>query len=349
MDTDPHDLHLLAEAQAKEQRLAQAEETHSALLALRDGGGTALELYNPEALPFAAMQRVNAWNLGRLRDEKASGVDAVATPWPTINRMCMMAGGRQGIAHGWHVIIAAASNRGKTTLANNLAVHAMKQGEHVCYFALESDLEEMAARLGSIASGISMRTITRGRDYDIEQDREAARILTSLPGALYVNREPLYQVHDMVQVIEAFHTQHDARMFVVDHLQLAQAGTEAAIYAKITEVSNALNTVAKRHKLISVGLSQLTTAAARNRDACPTAYDLLGGGPLINDANLIFVIDHCAQHWRLDRDARHTDTMLALGKNRHGPTGELPIRLHWDTSAAVELAVGDEEWADAYA
>jgi replicative DNA helicase len=347
MDTDPHDLHLLAERQAKDKRLALAEENHSASLALQDGGG-ALAQYNAEALPYSAMQRVNAWNLGQLRDEKASGVDAVATPWPSINRMCMMAGGRQGIAHGWHVIVAGASNRGKTTLANNLAVHAMKQGENVSYFALESDLEELGARMCALASGTSMRTITRGRDYDIEADRDAARILTNLPGALYVNREPLYQVCDMVEVIEAFHRQHGTRMFIVDHLQLAQAGTEAAIYAKITEVSNALNTVAKRHKLISIGLSQLTTGAARNHDACPTAYDLLGGGPLINDANLIFVIDHCAQHWRVDRDARHTDTMLALGKNRHGPTGELPIRLHWDTSAATELAVGAETWAEAY-
>ena len=132
---------------------AAARYRVQARLAARQRPVTELRDLTAEA-PYNRIAALNSWTLANVRQEKALGpVEAVPTPLPSLNRMCLMAGGRRGMAHGWYAVSGAASSKGKTTSAVNFAVHAMRHGEVVLYFALEEDMEDIATRAVAIASG----------------------------------------------------------------------------------------------------------------------------------------------------------------------------------------------------
>lgn len=288
--------------------------------------------------PYNAITKVHHYTAARMRALKRGPIEAIPTPFPTINRMMFNAGGRIGLARGWHTVIGGAPNRGKSTLALNFAVGAIRHGWKVLYIALEADIEDIGTRAMSMASGIPLKQLTRGRDYDFERDRQAAEFFLDLPGGLYLNRVPVYTVEHIVEVVEAWRKWKGVVVFILDHMQLATTGDERGLAAQSAEISKAMNSLAKEHRMVSIGLSQLTTGASREKKSPPSMYHLLGGTPLVADADQIFVIDHSEKSWKPNIQARETDVTLLHDKNRHGPTGTIPIRFEWRTNRVVELA-----------
>ena len=62
------------------------------------------------------------------------------------NRRCRDEGGGVGLAHGWHVTIAAKSGTGKSILALNIAARAIECGERVAFLSLEMSRAQVATR-----------------------------------------------------------------------------------------------------------------------------------------------------------------------------------------------------------
>ncbi len=295
--------------------------------------------------PHDKMVRLNSTVFEDLRVEKAKPPDAVPTPFPTLNRILLGPGGQIGLPHGHQVIVAAGSGQGKTVVALNMVVTALRKGENVVYFMLEGDPETFTARLAAIASNQGLRSVTRGRHYDIEADESAARAFTKLPGSLFFNYEPMYEFDDIRDVVERYHADYGVRTFIVDHLQLAKSGTDKAIFDRVTEFSHATRTLAVRHKLLSIGLSQLNRPASRNRHECPSIHDLLGGSSIESDASLVALVDHCTTHSKYDPARNVTATDLLVGKNRNGPPATIPIAFEHNTSRVREVMPDEKgEW-----
>ena len=292
--------------------------------------------------PHDKMVRLNSTVFEDLRLDKTKPPDAVPTPFPTLNNILLGPGGQVGLPHGHQVIVAAGSGQGKTIVALNMVVTALRTGENVVYFMLEGEPETFAARLAAIVTGAGLRSVTRGRHYDIEADESAARAFIGLPGSLFFNPEPMYELDDIRDVIERFHTDYGVRTFIVDHLQLAKCGTERAIFDRVTEISHVTRTLAVRHKLLSISLSQLNRLASRNRQECPCIHDLLGGTSIESDASLVALVDHCTKHSKYDPMRNVTTTDLIVGKNRNGPPATIPIAFEHNTSRVRE-ALPDEE------
>jgi replicative DNA helicase len=286
--------------------------------------------------------RLNSTTLDEIRQRKGEPPDAVPTPFPTLNKLCLGAGGRIGPAHGTQLLIAGSSNVGKSHTAYNFAVTAMRGGENVAFIALEADTEDIASRLAAIASGTPIELLSRGRQFDVERDAGACKALIDLPGGFYVNEEPIYALEEIEAAIEALHRLYDCRTFIVDHLQLASSGTDKAIFDRVTEISHRTRTLAVCHNLLSIGVSQINRMASRDRDRCTTIYDLQGGSTLENDAGLVLLLDKCGKHYRYDHATRTARTQLIVGKNRFGPVGEIPIIFEFKTSQVRE-ALPDEE------
>jgi hypothetical protein len=77
-------------------------------------------------LDFANILKEEAYGLFAARQLEA--VEAVPTPFPGLNAECRGDGGRQGLAFGWHVILAGATNQGKSNMAMNMACRAVQEG-----------------------------------------------------------------------------------------------------------------------------------------------------------------------------------------------------------------------------
>jgi replicative DNA helicase len=86
--------------------------------------------------------------------------------------------------------------------------------------------------------------------------------------------------------------------------------------------------------IVSLGLSQFNRETSKNYDDSPTVQGLMGGSPLENDSDQVFLIDH-SRYERVDNTGGATQTLI-LGKNRHGPCVEFPARWDYNTLRIVE-------------
>lgn len=286
----------------------------------------------PESPP-PEVERIDVRVLERIRAEKMRPLSVVTTPWPMWNRVCRGAGGGEGLAHGWHVIVGASSGAGKSLLATNLAAHAVRAGEHVCLISLEMSQAEVVTRLLSIYASTKARTLEHGRHFDRAAWDMATERLMEASGSIRVNRQPMHGLRDIRRAV-AHYVSEGCRTVIVDYLQLAWVSTAETMVQQITEVSHTVRSLAQEHEILSVGLSQV------NRQMSFGGGDmrkegLLGGSSLENDADQVVLLS------RPEPCPNGYTSTATLDKNRHGPQAEWDMVLQTDTLQMRE-AMPDE-------
>ena len=250
--------------------------------------------------------------------EQRKPIDAVGTPFRKLDRICNGDGGREGFARGWFVTVGGNPGFGKSVLAMNFAAHAMKlSGEFVGYVSLEMTAREVAQRVYAIATGNNIK--------DFERDgfrSESVQDVRGLPRFLVPERV----VTDWESVTETFREMHaeGCKWFVLDYLQLIQAGTEKGIYAAISELVTDLRAWALNEGCVLIVLSQFNRETSKNYQDKPVSQSLWGGMMLEASSDLVILIDHS----RYEKDGPTARTWLLVDKNRHGPRVEIPIM--WD-------------------
>jgi replicative DNA helicase len=275
---------------------------------------------------------------------KRAPVDAVPTMLPRWNRVCRDEGGGIGLARGWHVIVGAASGRGKSLLALNLIASAIRHGELVAYFSLEMSQAQVMTRLLAIATGTAVRRLENGADYDEKAAFQAAAEIDGIyertGGLVYVNRRPLHRLSDIADAFRAEHEKHGCRVMVTDYLQLAWSGSAGTLFENTQEVSYTVRRSAVELGVVSIALSQLNRETSANRGQSPTIHGLMGGSVLENDADQVLLLDHATYERRGTSDAAVT---LRLAKNRHGPPVEIPVRWDYRTLQVREESMDTED------
>ena len=273
-----------------------------------------------------------------LLEQKLKPVDAVPVPFPTWALSCRDEGGSEGLARGWHILVAARTGTGKSIIALNLAARAMRHGERVGFVSLEMDQRQLETRLMSIVSGVPVRRLEKGKGFDRGAFRDAARHFARIHeqhgGIFYSNREPIHDLRGVEDMMRYSHEVHGCRYFVVDYLQLAGDPNDPAT---ITAISHAVRQQAKDLQVVTVGLSQFNRSTSADRDHAPTINGLMGGSALENDADQILLINHT----KVEPAAAPVDGWdgeLMLAKNRHGPTAEIPMQFDKTTLQMRELA-----------
>lgn len=296
--------------------------------------------------------------LDRLMAVKSAPIDAVPTPWPTWNRLCCGAGGQHGIARGWHVLAAARTGAGKSILAANVAWHAMRAGERVCFISLEMGQVELETRLLAIVANEPVQSLEQGRHFQPDALKAAGRRVLDLyeqtGGCLYTNREPIHRLPDVLDSMRFNHEVYGCRFFIVDYLQLAGNPLKPET---IVAVSNQVRRLTMDLNVAEFGLSQFNRMTSMSKER-PTKEGLMGGSALENDAVQVILIDHSSTS-RLPGGGGYM-TAAIIDKNRHGPTtsaaknGTNPdIGVEFDTRTlrmterAVERVTEIREWENA--
>jgi KaiC/GvpD/RAD55 family RecA-like ATPase len=268
--------------------------------------------------------------------EKMAAIDATRTPWPSWNRACRGAGGGEGIARGWHVIVAARSGNGKSLVGANMAAHAIESGEPVAIISLEMSQIEMVTRVMAIVGRVPIADLEHGGGFRPEQwklsKRRLHQIQESSGGVLYINRDTMRRLEDIDAAIRHLFERHGVRFFVVDYLQLAAIGKASELLDRVTEVSGVVRGLAKELRVTTVGMSQLNRESSKANET-PRKEGLMGGSPLENDAEQVLLLDHSRVERAGSIYKRTPDIMswAVLDKNRHGPCIEIPTYLDVST------------------
>lgn len=279
--------------------------------------------------------------------EQTAEVNATPTRFQTLNRICRGPGGGIGLPQGSYIVIGGGSGQGKSLLASQISVDAFRAGRSVCYISLEMSPEELYTRWLSQYSGVPVRKLEAGADFDAIAAAEAHKQVkadanriaiengTGRAPTILVNSEPIHGLYDILEVCETFRTSSDymADFFIVDYLQLVSMGDDESMAREVQKITNELRAWALEKKVCVICTSQYNNQTNRNRDMPPDIYGLYGGGSIGFNTTLTILLDH-SRYARVDQDT--AITFAIVGKNRHGPPGEIPIRWDYRTLSADE-------------
>jgi replicative DNA helicase len=261
------------------------------------------------------------------------------------------------------LILAGRPGMGKTALATKIAYgaarslmdDAAKQGrepkQQIAVFSLEMSSEQLATRLLSEMARISGDRIRRGdigqRDFD--RFVQVSREMQALP--MQIDDTPALTLSAMRTRCRRLARTRGLALVVVDYLQLMRpsAGTRPENRVlEISQITQGLKAIAKELAVPVLALSQLSRAVEGREDKRPQLSDLRESGTIEQDADAVMFIyrdeyylqqktpkqmnfdneqkfQDSLDKWQRDMEEVHNKAELIIAKQRHGPTGTIPL------------------------
>jgi len=246
------------------------------------------------------------------------------------------------------IIIAGRPSMGKTALATNIAFHAAKNIEKkgskstVAFFSLEMSSEQLSTRILSEQSRIRSNDIRRGKvsEKEFEQFIETSKNIYELP--LYIDETPAITIAAISNRSRRIKRLFGLELIIVDYIQLMRSGRKMEFnrVQEISEITQGLKALAKELNVPVLALSQLSRQVEQRDDKKPQLSDLRESGSIEQDADVVmFVfreayylerkeptlgsIEHAEWQQKMDEISRLADIMI--GKQRHGPTGNVKV------------------------
>src|SRR5918998_815347 len=263
------------------------------------------------------------------------------------------------------LILAGRPGMGKTALATKIAFGAAKalvreaqeagpdvmpRGQ-VAIFSLEMSADQLATRLLSEESRISGDRIRRGDIAQRDFDRfvEVSRELATLP--IVIDDTPAITISALRTRCRRLKRQKGLELVVVDYLQLMRPAAGTRPESRVLEISmitQGLKAIAKELAVPVIALSQLSRAVEQREDKRPQLSDLRESGSIEQDADMVMFVyrdeyyvqaqqpkiaafedegkfqDSMAR-WQTKMEEVHNKADLIIAKQRHGPTGTIPL------------------------
>ena len=279
------------------------------------------------------------------------------------------------------IIVAGRPGMGKTALATNIAYNVAKAHESqvqadgtmksvnggvVGFFSCEMSAEQLATRILAEQTGISSSLIRRGgisqsefdtiRDYTIE--------LQHLP--LFVDETGGLSISQLTARARRLKRQKGLDLIVVDYIQLLQGsgkrGNDNRVQ-EVTEITTSLKALAKELNIPVIALSQLSRQVESRDDKHPQLSDLRESGSIEQDADVVLFVyreEYYLQNkepkpgteehgkWQIEMDNAHGRAEVIIAKQRHGPTGTVPLQFEGQFTRFSNLADDGQLTAQTY-
>ncbi len=268
------------------------------------------------------------------------------------------------------LILAGRPSMGKTSLATNIAFNVAKaykkgkltdgtegavNGGVVGFYSLEMSAEQLAARILSEASEVPSEQIRRGDMTEEEFRRfvEAAKRLESCP--LYIDDTPALPISQLAARARRLKRTHGLDVLMVDYLQLVRGtGRSESRVNEISEITMGLKAIAKELNIPVIALSQLSRQVESRDDKRPQLSDLRESGSIEQDADVVMFVyraeyykerEKPADHeldkmaaWQEEMSQLHGKADVIIGKQRHGPIGDVPLSFEGKFTRFGDLA-----------
>ena len=246
------------------------------------------------------------------------------------------------------VIVAGRPSMGKTALATNIAFHAAKDIEKkglkstVAFFSLEMSSEQLSTRILSEQSRIRSNDIRRGKvsEKEMEQFIETSKNIFDLP--LYIDETPAITISAISNRSRRIKRLFGLDLIVVDYIQLMRSGSTRydGRVQEISEITQGLKALAKELDVPVLAVSQLSRAVEQRDDKKPQLADLRESGSIEQDADVVMFVFREAYYlerkepslgsiehaeWQQKMDEISSLAEIMIGKQRHGPTGNVRV------------------------
>jgi replicative DNA helicase len=296
--------------------------------------------------------------------QRSGGLSGLATGLDDMDRLM------GGLQRSDLVILAGRPAMGKTALATNIAYNVARNyrpgaspdgsphaedGGIVGFFSLEMSAEQLATRIIAEQAGVSSSLIRRG-SIDAEQfDRIAAvaQEIQSLP--LYIDQTGGISIGQLAARARRLKRQRGLDLLIVDYLQLLQGSGKRGEnrVQEITEITTGLKALAKELDLPILALSQLSRQVESREDKRPQLSDLRESGSIEQDADVVMFVYREEYYlksrkpkegseeffkWQAEMETVAGVAEVIVGKQRHGPTGTVPLQFDAEVTRFSNLA-----------
>lgn len=219
------------------------------------------------------------------------------------------------------IVLAGTPSSGKTSLVLNILVRAAKQhGTKSAIISLETSSEKIMHRLNAIVSGASGERMASGRPtaQDLCRMESAGQEIKKISDSILIYDQSGLTPRQCVSVFRQAYSS-GARLFVVDYLQLLQAGFGAkGAYEKMTEISKAMKNAAKELQTPVICIASLNRRSNQEQRA-PMISDLRDSGQIEYDADKIILLHSD------DTGPEARTVLVNLAKNKDGGTGSIKL------------------------
>jgi replicative DNA helicase len=256
------------------------------------------------------------------------------------------------------LILAGRPSMGKTSLATNIAFNvakAWKEGRRedgttgtvdggvVGFFSLEMSSAQLAQRILSEAAEIPSELIRKGDLTEAEFQRylRAAGELEHCP--LYIDDTPALPIsHLAARARRLKRSPKGLDLLIIDYLQLVRPATaKDSRVNEVSEITQGLKAIAKELDIPVIALSQLSRQVENREDKRPQLSDLRESGSIEQDADVVMFVYRGEYYkerekpgednleamtkWQQDMEALHGKAEVIIGKQRHGPVGNIEL------------------------
>ena len=236
-----------------------------------------------------------------------------------------------GLQAGELIIVAARPSLGKTALALNIAAHAAIELKKVVgVFSLEMSKESLVIRLLCSEARIDSHKLRTG--FSSREDwSKMTRALGRLAEApLYIDDSPALSIMQIRAKARRLKAEKGLNLLIVDYLQLVTGhGRFENRTQEVSFISRSLKSIAKELHVPVVALSQLSRAPEERPGHRPQLSDLRESGSIEQDADVVLFIFREDVYRRSGEDGEPGEpggkTELIIGKQRNGPTGNVPV------------------------
>lgn len=221
-----------------------------------------------------------------------------------------------GMWPGKVIVIAARPGVGKTSLAQQILLHAAEAGHTGLLLSQEMERMELVDRAVANLGSIGYSRLLNGKLSNPEWQRLGPAVdkLAALPFA--IDDQAALTLHDIRTKAFAI---KGLRLLAIDYVQLCAAPKGAPRHLTrndvLTEISRGIKALAKDLGLTVLLLSQLNRDVEKRSSPEPTLADLRESGAIEQDADVIAFL------WRMREYEDHRLIACSLPKNRQSKPG----------------------------
>ncbi len=277
---------------------------------------------------FATIREIVKTSFGKIdvlfdRGQRVTGIE---TGFVDLDNMT------SGLQAGELIVVAARPSLGKTALALNIAAHASIEKQKVVgVFSLEMSKESLVIRLLCSEARIDSHKLRTGFSSREDWSRMTAALGRLSEAPLYIEDTPALSIMQIRAKARRLKAEKGLDLLIVDYLQLVSGqGRFENRTQEVSYISRSLKSIAKELKVPVVALSQLSRAPEQRPGQRPQLSDLRESGSIEQDADVVIFIFRerkPTDEQEGGEEFAHSgsETRLIIGKQRNGPTGEVPI------------------------
>jgi replicative DNA helicase len=229
------------------------------------------------------------------------------------------------------IVVAARPSLGKTALALNVAAHAaIKNHKIVGVFSLEMSKESLVIRLLCAEAEIDSHKLRTGFTSREDWNKMTHALGRLADAPLFIEDTPALSIMQIRAKARRLKAEKGLDLLIVDYLQLITGhGRFENRTQEVSYISRGLKSIAKELKIPVLALSQLSRAPEQRPGQRPQLSDLRESGSIEQDSDVVIFIFRERRASEADSedetDHRAIETRLIIGKQRNGPTGEIPV------------------------